>query len=40
MTNRRRIVDTLLCNRVDRPPFMDWIGFQPWPQTLDRWRAE
>lgn len=40
MGNRRRIVDTLLCRSVDRPPFMDWMGFTPWGQTLARWRAE
>jgi hypothetical protein len=39
-TNRRRIVDTLLCKPVDRPPLVDWLGFTPWAQTLERWRTE
>jgi hypothetical protein len=40
MTNRERIVQTLLCRPVDRPPFPMWLGFSPWGQTLDRWRRE
>ena len=40
MTNRRRIIDTLLCKPVDRPPFPMWLGFAPWGEALERWRAE
>jgi hypothetical protein len=40
MTHRRRLVDTLLCRHVDRAPFSNWLGFTPWEQTLNRWKAE
>jgi uroporphyrinogen decarboxylase len=40
MTNRRRIVDTLLCRPVDRPPLCRWLGFMPWDETLVRWKEE
>jgi hypothetical protein len=40
VTNRRRIIDTLLCKPVDRPPLPYWLGFSPWGQTLERWRTE
>jgi len=40
MTHRQRLVDTLLCRDVDRPPLPNWLGLAPWPQTLERWREE
>jgi uroporphyrinogen decarboxylase len=40
VTNRQRIIDTLLCKPTDRAPFAWWIGFMPWEQTLGRWREE
>ena len=40
MTNRERIVDTLLCKPTDRAPFGISIGFGPWGETYERWRKE
>lgn len=40
MTNRERIVETLRCRPVDRPPFPSWLGFDPWGETLERWCRE
>ena len=40
MTNRERLVKTLLCQKTDRPPFSMWLGFAPWWETLQRWRRE
>jgi uroporphyrinogen decarboxylase len=40
MTNRERIIETLRSRPVDRPPLAYWLGFAPWPQTLERWRRE
>ena len=40
MTNRERIIQTLLCRKTDRAPFGVGIGFGTWRQTLERWRAE
>lgn len=40
MTHRERIIRTLLCQPVDRAPFPMWLGFWPWGQTVDRWKAE
>ena len=40
MTNRERVIRTLQCLPADRPPFVMWLGFEPWPATLDRWRRE
>jgi uroporphyrinogen-III decarboxylase len=40
MTNRERVTRTLQCLRVDRPPFVIWLGFYPWPATMNRWRRE
>jgi uroporphyrinogen decarboxylase len=40
MTNRERIVRTLLCEPTDRVPFGVNLGFYPWGQTLERWRKE
>ena len=40
MTNRERIIETLLCKKTDRVPFGVGLGFWPWGETLDRWRNE
>jgi uroporphyrinogen decarboxylase len=40
VTHRDRVVDTLLCKSVDRPPFPEWLGFIPWDSTLARWKGE
>lgn len=40
MTNRERIVNTLLGRPTDRAPFVGWLGFSPWGATLKRWRKE
>jgi hypothetical protein len=40
VTNRQRILNTLQRLPVDRPPLVYWLGFAPWPQTLERWREE
>ena len=40
MNSRERLINTLLCKEVDRPPFPMWLGFSPWEQTLDRWKLE
>ncbi|MBL8029245.1 MAG: hypothetical protein JNL74_22680 [Fibrobacteres bacterium] len=40
MTNRERIVQTLLCGKTDRAPFGVGIGFSTWGETLKRWRSE
>lgn len=40
MTHRERLVRTLGCEPVDRPPFPMWLGFAPWWETLLRWREE
>ncbi len=40
MTNRERIVTTLLCQPTDRVPFGVGIGFYPWGETMERWRTE
>lgn len=40
MTNRERIVKTLLCEKTDRAPWVWWLGFQPWGVTDIRWKQE
>ncbi|MDD5708652.1 MAG: uroporphyrinogen decarboxylase family protein, partial [Kiritimatiellae bacterium] len=40
MTNRERLLKTLLCQQTDRAPFPMWLGFYPWGRTLARWRIE
>jgi len=40
MTNRERIIQTLLCRKTDRAPFGIGIGFGTWSDTLSRWRNE
>ncbi len=40
MTNRERVMRTLQCLPADRPPFVMWLGFDPWPATQERWRRE
>jgi len=40
MTNRERIIQTLLCKPTDRVPFGVSLGFLPWGSTLERWRQE
>ena len=40
MTNRDRIIKTLLCEKTDRTPFPIWLGFQPWGETHSRWKQE
>ncbi len=40
MTHRDRLVATILGGPLDRPALPYWLGFQPWGQTLERWRAE
>lgn len=38
MTSRQRIIDTVLCKKTDRAPNI--IFFDPWPETMERWRGE
>ena len=38
MTNRERIVNTVLCKETDRPPFFMFFG--PWDETISRWNTE
>ncbi len=38
MTNRERIIRTVLCQRVDRLPVL--CDFGPWYETLQRWTTE
>lgn len=38
MNNRQRIIDTVLCKKVDRLPFTFYFG--PWEETIARWRQE
>ena len=38
MTNRERIINTVLCKKTDRLPFMHMFG--PWPETIERWESE
>lgn len=38
MTNRERIINTLMFKEVDRPPF--FFAFGPWTETEERWRKE
>ncbi len=40
MTNRERIVKTLLCEKTDRAPWVNWLGFMPWGQAHWRWKQE
>ena len=40
MTNRERIIKTLLCEKTDRAPFAVGLGFWPWGETMERWRKE
>ncbi len=40
MTNRERLVGTLIGRPVDRAPLPWWMGFSPWGETLERWRRE
>jgi len=38
MTNRERIINTVLCKDVDRLPF--FFNFGPWYETVRRWNTE
>lgn len=38
MTNRERIINTVLCREVDRLPLAFCFG--PWVETLERWKKE
>lgn len=38
MTNRERIIHTVLGRDIDRQPFFFFFG--PWPETVERWKAE
>lgn len=38
MNNRQRIIRTVLCQKVDRLPFVFYLG--PWKETIERWRQE
>lgn len=40
MTNRERIINTLLFRQTDRVPFGVGLGFAPWGETLERWKKE
>lgn len=40
MTNRERMIKTLLCEKTDRPPLPMWLGFSPWGETHERWQKE
>lgn len=38
MNNRERIINTVLCKKVDRLPYL--CDFGPWEETLNRWSTE
>ncbi|MEI6132298.1 MAG: uroporphyrinogen decarboxylase family protein [Bacillota bacterium] len=38
MTNRERFIKTVLCEKVDRLPFIKHFG--PWEETLKNWRTQ
>ena len=40
MTNRERIINTLLCRKTDRAPFGVGLGFWPWGEAAERWKKE
>ncbi len=40
MTNRERIINTFLGKPADRAPFGIGLGFSPWGETHERWKAE
>ena len=40
MTNRERVVSTLLGEPVDKTACISWLGLTPWGETLLRWREE
>lgn len=40
MTNRERCIKTMLCEKTDRAPWVNWLGFQPWGLTDSRWKEE
>jgi len=40
LTNRERIIKTLLCEPTDKPPFVWWLGWAPWGDTTRRWKEE
>jgi len=40
MTNRERIIKTLLFQQTDRVPFGVGLGFWPWAETMERWKKE
>jgi hypothetical protein len=40
MTQRERLVRTILGTGADRPSMPYWLGFVPWEDTLARWRRE
>jgi len=40
MTNRERIIKTLLCQQTDRAPWGIGLGFSPWAETMERWKKE
>ena len=40
MTNKERVIKTLLCEKTDRAPFSAWLGFMPWGETTERWKKE
>ncbi|MDK3160229.1 uroporphyrinogen decarboxylase family protein [Kamptonema cortianum] len=40
MSNRDRIIKTLLCEPTDRPPLVSWLGWWAWGETMERWKKE
>jgi uroporphyrinogen decarboxylase len=40
MTNKERCIKTLLCEKTDRAPWVNWLGFAPWGETSERWKKE
>lgn len=40
MTNKERIINTVLGEKTDRPPFFVWFSMKPWKETLCRWLIE
>ena len=40
MTNRERILKTILGEKTDRIPYLVWFNFKPWNETFARWLGE
>jgi len=40
MTNRERIINTIIGEQTDRAPFFVWFSMKPWKETTERWLRE